>query len=204
LFAQQPVGPHAAGHHQALQARLLARAASVFFTSTSTMAACVLAARSALRASQLVPQLRLACVSTAVFRPAKEKSRSPLCSKGRGSLKAVALPCSASATKRRPAGVAQAQQLGRFVKGLARRIVNGLAQQFVAAHAIDAHQLRVAARHQQRDEGEIRADRRSRKGDSKCPSRWCTPSTGLPSAAPRAQATPAPTSSAPAKPGPRV
>ncbi|MOA02606.1 hypothetical protein D3C78_1220630 [compost metagenome] len=63
----------------------------VFLTSTSTIAASVLAARSAVRAGSSSPSF-LAWVSTAVLRPAKEKSRSPLCSKGRGSLKALGSP----------------------------------------------------------------------------------------------------------------
>ena len=55
----------------------------------------------------------------------------------------------------RPAGVAQAEQLGGLVEGLAGRVVDGFAQQLVAAHAIDAHQLRVAAADQQGDEGKF-------------------------------------------------
>ncbi|MCY1532759.1 hypothetical protein D9M68_680480 [compost metagenome] len=50
------------------------------------------------------------------------------------------------------AGVRQAHELGALVEGLAGRVVDGLAEQFVAAHAVDPHQLRVAARHQQRHE----------------------------------------------------
>ena len=98
----------------------------------------------------------LACVITAVFSPAKEKSRLPLCSSGRGSLKAAGSPCSASLRQRRPAGVAQAHELGGFVKRLAGRVVDGFAQDFVAAHAVHPHQLGVAARDQQRDKREFR------------------------------------------------
>ena len=54
------------------------------------------------------------------------------------------------AGKGRPAGIAQAHQLGGFVKRLARSIVNRLAQQGVMPHAIDLHQLGVPARYQQR------------------------------------------------------
>jgi hypothetical protein len=134
---------------------LLCRAARVFFTSTSTIAASVLAARSALRASSSSPSF-LAWVSTAVLSPANEKSRSPLCSKGRGSLKALRIALLRHARQGRPAGVAQAHELGGFVKGFARRVVNGFAQNFVAAHAIHPHELGVAARHQQCDKGELR------------------------------------------------
>ncbi|MNT72530.1 hypothetical protein D3C72_2111380 [compost metagenome] len=74
-------------------------AESDFFTSTSTMAACTLAATSAFCATSSACAScgvagpsgrawasRFTWVSTAVFRPANEKSRSPLCSKGRGNL----------------------------------------------------------------------------------------------------------------------
>jgi hypothetical protein len=75
---------------------------------------------------------------TAVFNPAKEKSRLPLCSKGLGSANALA------------------QQLGALVEGLARRVVDGLAQQRVLAHVGHVHELRVSTRHQQRNEGKRR------------------------------------------------
>jgi hypothetical protein len=69
-------------------------------------------------------------VSTAVFRPAKEKSRSPLCSSGRGNAKASGRPLG-QPRQRRPARIAQAQQLGALVEGLAGGVVDGLAQQLV-------------------------------------------------------------------------
>ena len=65
----------------------------------------------------------------------------------------IALALQRQLRQRRPPGVAQTQQLGGFVKGLARGVVYGLAQQSVAAYAINTHQLRVAARYQQRDIG---------------------------------------------------
>ena len=51
--------------------------------------------------------------------------------------------------------VRQAHELGRFIEGLACGIVNGFAQQLVAAHAVHPHQLRVPARDQQGDEGKF-------------------------------------------------
>ena len=80
--------------------------------------------------------------------------------------------------QRRAAGIAEAEQLGRLVEGLAGGVVDGLAEQRVAADVVDAHQLRVAARDEQRDERKRAADRPTRNGDSRWPSRWCTPSTG--------------------------
>ena len=55
----------------------------------------------------------------------------------------------------RAAWVAQAQQLGGFVKGFASGIVNGFAQQGVAGYAIYAHELGVPARYQERHKGEL-------------------------------------------------
>ena len=60
------------------------------------------------------------------------------------------------ARQRRPAGIAEAEQLGALVEGLAGGIVDGLAQQRVVAHRLDAHQLRVPPRHEQRHEREAR------------------------------------------------
>ena len=56
----------------------------------------------------------------------------------------------------RPARVAQAQQLGGFVEGLARGVVDGLAQDGVAPHPVHPHELRVPARDEQRDKREFR------------------------------------------------
>ncbi|MOA43664.1 hypothetical protein D3C78_1658360 [compost metagenome] len=47
--------------------------------------------------------------------------------------------------QRRAARITQPHQLGRLVEGFASRVIQRFAQQFVAAHAIDAHQLRMAA-----------------------------------------------------------
>ena len=54
----------------------------------------------------------------------------------------------------RPARIAQAEQLGGLVEGLAGGVVHGFAEQRVVAHPAHPHQLGVAARGQQRDEGE--------------------------------------------------
>ncbi|MNS94906.1 hypothetical protein D3C72_1291380 [compost metagenome] len=56
----------------------------------------------------------------------------------------------------RAAGIAQAQQLGSLVEGLARGIVQRFAQQRVVADAAHFHQLRMPAGHQQRHEREGR------------------------------------------------
>ncbi|OIQ78955.1 beta-galactosidase YesZ [mine drainage metagenome] len=53
------------------------------------------------------------------------------------------------------AGVAQAEQLGRFVEGLAGGVVDRLAEHPVAPQGGDVEQHRVPARHEQRNEGEI-------------------------------------------------
>ena len=75
---------------------------------------------------------------------------------GPGQLESGAVAGQRQLRQVRPAGIRQAHQLGRLVERLARRIINAFAEQLVAADAIDAHQLRMAARHQQRDEGKFR------------------------------------------------
>ena len=57
--------------------------------------------------------------------------------------------------QRRAAGIAEPEQLRRLVEGLAGGVVDGLAEQLVAADVVDAHQLRVAAGHEQRDERKL-------------------------------------------------
>ena len=57
---------------------------------------------------------------------------------------------------RRPAGIAQAQQLRALVESFACGVVEGLAEQRVVADAADAHELGVAARDEQRDERKLR------------------------------------------------
>ena len=54
------------------------------------------------------------------------------------------------------ARIAQAQELGGLVESFARSVIHGLTQQLVVANTFNAHQLRVATRNKQRDEGELR------------------------------------------------
>ena len=58
--------------------------------------------------------------------------------------------------KHRTAGVGQAEQLGGLVKSLAGSVVERFTEQGVVTDAVDAHQLAVAARNEQRDEGKAR------------------------------------------------
>jgi hypothetical protein len=58
--------------------------------------------------------------------------------------------------QRRASGIAEAEQLGRLVERLAGGVIDGVAEQSVAADVGHLEQLRVAARDEQRDEGERR------------------------------------------------
>ena len=60
------------------------------------------------------------------------------------------------ARQRRPAGIAEAEQLGRLVERLAGGIVDRVAEERIAADRGDMEKLRVAARNEERDEGESR------------------------------------------------
>ena len=51
------------------------------------------------------------------------------------------------------AGIRQAEQFGRLVKGLARRVIERFAHQLVFADTAHAHQLTMATRNEQGDEG---------------------------------------------------
>ena len=143
-------------------------------------------------------------VSTAVFRPLKLKSRSGAVSIGRGNLYAPASPCSASAPAAGPPGYRRPEQLGGLVERFAGGVVEGLAEQRVAADAVDRDQLGVAARDQQRHE---------RKG-GRVGSPAAAPAGGLPGDGRRSPARPAPgqrrrrrrrrPAARPPAPGPRV
>jgi hypothetical protein len=58
------------------------------------------------------------------------------------------------------ARIPQPQQLRAFVESLAGGIVEGLPKKNIVADAIHAHQLRVTARDEKRDERELRDRRR--------------------------------------------
>ena len=65
---------------------------------------------------------------TAVFRPEKEKSQPGLRHIGRGRAKRCGSPPLRRALDRRPAGKAEAQQLGGLVEAFAGRVVDGRAE----------------------------------------------------------------------------
>ena len=56
----------------------------------------------------------------------------------------------------RAGGIRQADEFAGFVEGFASRVVHRFAQKFVIAEAAHGHELRVAARYEQGDEGECR------------------------------------------------
>ena len=63
----------------------------------------------------------------------------------------------------RSAGVAEAEQLGRLVERLAGGVVDGVAEERVAADIGDVEELRVTAGNQQRDKGKGRRVRRKER-----------------------------------------
>ena len=135
-------------------------------TSTSTIA-CWVDGGQVARSCWHTFDAGAARASSAVLSPANEKSRSPLCSRGRGS-RTAASPNSASRASAGPAGI-QAHHLGRLVEGLAgrrhrwsRRAVRTTPRRRRASAAC-GRQRRAAPR------TETAADRPDRKGDSRCP-----------------------------------
>ena len=86
----------------------------------------------------------------------------------RGKSNAPRVASAREAVDVRPAGIGQAEQLADFVEGLAGSVVASLAEQPVLAEALDLHQQRVAAAHDQR-RSPARIGR-PKKGESRWPS----------------------------------
>ena len=173
-----------------------------FFTSTSTIAACVAAARSAtVLLADVRAELR-SCVITAVFRPANEKSRLPLCSSGRGSVESVGVAELGQPRQRGPARIAEphaAWPTCRTPRRRRRRSSRRAARSARRRRPASAACARPTPAARRR---ETRADRPTGTATAGGLRGGARPSTGRASAAASAQATPAPTSSAPARPGP--
>ncbi len=70
-------------------------------------------------------------------------------------LKSRSIALLGQSRQRRPARITQAHELGRLIERLAGCIVEGFAQQRVAPHTIDPHELGVTARNQQGHERKI-------------------------------------------------
>ena len=154
LFAQQAVGPHTAGHHQALHARLL-HGFDGFFDQHLNNRRLRAGRQIGLVRGQVGPQfIRLG--EHCRFQAGKGKVQITAVQQGPGQFKRLRVAAFGQLGQLRPARVRQAQQLGRFVKGLASGIVNRLAQNRVLAHAIDAHQLGMPPRNQQRHKRKLR------------------------------------------------
>ena len=184
-------------HHQALQAGRFHSASRAFFEQAlgRWLPGCWQPGRRGIAHRHWAPAST--CVSTAVLRPAKLKSG--FAQQGARQVEGSGLPNSAAPDvgRRVKAGPAASADLSG---GLAGGVVDGFAQQLVVTHAVHAHQLGVPTRHQQGHERGTQAGRRSRA--KPCPSEVVIGSAGRPSAVASETATPAPTSSAPASPGP--
>ena len=146
-----------------------------------------------------------AAVSTAVFRPLKLKSRSPLCSIGRGSL---TRPGDAR-TRRGATAPARPDSPGRAACAVLSKASPAASssvspEQRVAADAVDAHAAGCGRRKRAARQRETRAAGRPSSGDSRWPSRWWTPNGRHAQRKAKRWAKLAPTSSAPARPGPAV
>ena len=75
---------------------------------------------------------------------------------------AVGSPSIGDAVDRRTARVAEAEEAGDLVERLAGGVVDGLAEQAVAAVVLHRDEHRVAARHEQHDERQL--ERRDPRG----------------------------------------
>ena len=145
-------------------------------TSTSTIAAWVDAARSALVHRQIVADFP-AWVSTAVLRPANEKSRSPLCSSG-AAANALGRPCRARSDSAQGRQDSPGRAVWPTVEGLAGGVVDGLAEQLVKRPTLSTRMSWVWPPETSSAMKGNRADRRSGRATADG-RRWCTLSVGL-------------------------
>ena len=136
------------------------------------------------------------------FSDPRTRSRRPSAGSARGKAKAVGSPGPGRRLDRRPARVAEAEEPGHLVEGLAGGVVDGPAEQPVAAGAPRRHQQGVAARHQQHHQRPRPRSGCSSRAANRWPSRWLTPTKGTSQARESALASATPTSRAPIRPGP--
>ena len=92
----------------------------------------------------------------AVFKPLKLNSRPGTIEHRPRKVETAGAPGLGEARERGAAGIRQTEHLGRLVEGLPRRIVQGLSENAVPPDLGDIDQLRVPARHEQREKGEFR------------------------------------------------
>ena len=98
-----------------------------------------------------------ASIRRAVFRPESEKFGSVRPCIGRGQGEALGISLRGLALHMRPARIAQAQQLGDLVEGLADGVVDGGAEAHIVADAAHRDELRMAAGGEQQQIGEADA-----------------------------------------------
>ena len=118
-------------------------------------------------------------VATEVLRPLKLKSRlsSPSQSAGKGV--AVGSPFGESADHR-PAGIAETEQFGHLLKGLAGGIVTGAAQAGGGHGVLDRIERGVTAGDDQGSVGKFGLYFLPAGRTSRCPAIWSTPTQGRP------------------------
>ena len=92
--------------------------------------------------------------STALLSPANEKCGSPLPTQRARQADGARIAFQRQPLDRRPAGIAEAEDLGGLVERLAQRVVDRRAEPAVAADALDPQQLAMAARDQQQQHRE--------------------------------------------------
>ena len=75
---------------------------------------------------------------------------------GDGELEALGVALFRVLVNHRPAGIGQAEYLGRFVEGLTRGIVDGATQTLHIEMVVDLQQQGMAARNRQAEKGKLR------------------------------------------------
>ena len=140
--------------------------------------------------------------STALLSPANEKCGSVAAEQRAGQRHRARVALARQPLDRRPAGKAEAEDLGGLVERFAERVVDRRREPAIAPDALDPQHLAMPAGDQQQRIGKIERRHRPAAGLSAWPSRWLIAISGLSLAIASALAVTSPTITPPIRPGP--
>ena len=198
--AQAPVGTDAAGDDEAARAGCLERAAAL---DDEGLDARLLEAARDVGAHGVAAVAALPGQQDLGLEPGKTEVQTGAIGHRPGEAEAPRRAGLGQFRQRRPARIRQAHQLGGLVEGLAGGVVEGVAEQAVAADRGDLDQHECPPDTSRATYGGCGASASS-IGASRWPCMWCATSAGISRARASERAAAAPTSRAPTRPGPAV
>ena len=148
MLSKQRIGPDTARHHQTFQPGLR-HGSHGFFDQHIHNGGLRGGRQVSLAGVQVVAQLFGLCQHRRL-QSGKGKIEVATVQQRSGQLESCRVTVLGQPGKVGPPRVRQPHELGRLVKSLASRIVDAFAKQFIAAHAVNLHQLRMTTGHQQR------------------------------------------------------